>query len=514
MPEKSDIQLLRDYAASRDESAFREIVTRHADLVYSSALRQMGSPDLAADVVQSVFVDLARKAKSVADGFPAEASLVGWLYRGTRYAAFNHSRAARRRVSHERLAMEQLIANSEAGPDWEQICPVLDEAMAALNEDDREALLLRYFKNQDFRAVGAALGISDDAAQKRVSRAVEHLRELFAKRGVTVGAGGLVVVIAANAVQAAPAGLVATISAAALAGTAVTTTIATATKAIAMTTLQKTIIATTLAIVAGAGIYEARQASQLRDRVESLQQQQAPLADQVRQLQQERDTATNRLSSELPESERLRSNSAELLKLRGEVTQLRDQLARSRAASSAANTNDPFTQSALALAERAAELTRYLQQMPGKNIPETQFLPQNEWLNAAKDANFDNDIDIRKSLSTLRAQAKNRLPLGTALAAFTRANNGQLPADMSQLKPYLQSALLGAADDTTLDAILGRYQLLQAGNVSSFPAGTWFIGEKAPVDQGYDSRAKFGLNSSSVTSTGIGESGDPDDPSY
>src|SRR5207245_8141029 len=127
--------------------------------------------------------------------------------------------------------------------------PLLDEAMHALDDTDRAAVLLRYFENKSLREVGAALGASDDAAQKRVSRAVERLREFFAKRGVTVGASGLVVAITANAVQAAPVGLAVTIStAAAIAGTTIAAAAtATATKTIAMTTLQKTLIASTLA---------------------------------------------------------------------------------------------------------------------------------------------------------------------------------------------------------------------------------------------------------------------------
>ena len=99
--------------------------------------------------------------------------------------------------------------------DWTHIEPLLDEAMHALDDTDRAAVLLRYFENKSLREVGQTLGTSDDAAQKRVSRAVERLREFFAKRGVTVGASGLVVVISANAVQAAPVGLAVTISAAA-----------------------------------------------------------------------------------------------------------------------------------------------------------------------------------------------------------------------------------------------------------------------------------------------------------
>src|SRR5438552_4883884 len=92
--------------------------------------------------------------------------------------------------------------------DWAQIEPLLDEAMHALDATDRAAVLLRYFENKSLREVGVTLGTSDDAAQKRVSRAVERLREFFAKRGITMGASGLGLVISANAVQAAPVGLV------------------------------------------------------------------------------------------------------------------------------------------------------------------------------------------------------------------------------------------------------------------------------------------------------------------
>src|SRR5207247_1267427 len=184
--------------------------------------------------------DHTSRAGPVAEKLADDASLVGWLYRSTRFAALNQLRNDHRRLAHERQAMELLLSNSETAPDLDRIRPVLDEAMDNLSDEDRDALLLRYFKNHDFRDVGLALGLCDDGAQKRVSGAVERLREFPAKRGVTAGASGLVVVISANAVQSAPVGLAVTIStAAALAGTTVATTAtATATKAIAMTTLQ------------------------------------------------------------------------------------------------------------------------------------------------------------------------------------------------------------------------------------------------------------------------------------
>ena len=321
MPNQSDAQLLRDYAAHGAESAFAEIVARHTGLIYSAALRQSGSPELAREIAQNVLTDLARKSRTLAPQLTDNASLVGWLYRATRYAALTLLRDERRREVHQRLVMENFHPSSDPSTDWTRVAPVLDEAMAALNDTDREAVLLRYFQNHDFAAVGRALGVSDDAAQKRVSRAVERLREFLAQRGVTVGASGLVVVISTNAVLMAPAGLSAAITTAALAGTAVaTTTIAAATKTIAMTTLQKTLIAAALAAAIGTGIYEATQTARLRKELQTLQQQKA---EQIQQAQRERDETATRLAAMTDENNRLKTASSELLRLRAEVTRLR-----------------------------------------------------------------------------------------------------------------------------------------------------------------------------------------------
>src|ERR1035437_3903331 len=146
MHEKSDVQLLRDYAEDGHETALRELVTRHADFVFSAALRQVNSPDLAGDIAQGVFTDLARKARPLAEQMPG--SLAGWLHRGTRYAAFNHLRDTRRRLANEKQAMEQLLINSESAPDWELIRPVLDEALDSLGDEDREAQARRRLANE------------------------------------------------------------------------------------------------------------------------------------------------------------------------------------------------------------------------------------------------------------------------------------------------------------------------------------------------------------------------------
>jgi RNA polymerase sigma factor (sigma-70 family) len=321
--DQTDQQLLRDYAERQSEAAFGVIVQRYVDLVYSAALRLSCDAHAAKDVTQGVFVALAQNAQQLID----RPALAGWLHGTARNLAAKTVRSeVRRRAREQEVAVMNQILSAAPDSSWEHIAPHLDDALGELDDTDREAVLLRYFKNHDLRTVGATLGISDDAAQKRVSRAVERLREFFARRGVTVGASGLTVVISANAVQAAPVGLALTIStAAALTGTTLATTATvTATKAIAMTALQKTIVAATIAVFAGAGIYEARQASQLRDQVQTLQQQ-TPLLEHVQKLQSERDDATSRLAALRDENERLARNSGELLRLRGEVGVLRRQ---------------------------------------------------------------------------------------------------------------------------------------------------------------------------------------------
>ena len=391
----SDLDLLGQYARNQAQDAFTEIVRRHVDLVYSAALRQVRSPQLAEEVAQSVFTDLARNAGKL----KPDTVLTAWLYQVTRRTAVDVVRKESRRQLREQIASEMNAMNDTA-PDWTHVEPFLDEAMHTLDETDRAAVLLRYFENKSLREVGATLGTSDDAAQKRVSRAVERLREFFTKRGVTVGASGLVVVISANAVQAAPAGLAVTISTAAtLAGTTLATSAtATAIKTIAMTTLQKILITATITAAVGAGIYEACQASTMRSQNQTLQQQQAPLAEQIQQLQRERDNATKRLAELQAENEQLKSNrnTAELLKLRGEVARLRNEA------------NDPTDASAKALAAKMNKLKQRLAETPGAKIPELQFLTDQDWLNAAN-GKLDTDADYRRALASLRSAVEGKV---------------------------------------------------------------------------------------------------------
>ena len=215
MTEADDIELLRQYAGENSEAAFAALVTRHVNLVYSTALRSVGNSHSAEEITQAVFIILARKAKS----FSRQTILTGWLHQTARLTAANFLRTEIRRRNREQEAfMQSALSETET---WTQIAPLLDDAISKLGERDRNAILLRYFENKSAREMAAALRVDEPAAQKRVTRAVEKLRAFFAKRGVTLTAAAIAGAVSANSVQAAPVGLAATVTAAAAKGAAV-----------------------------------------------------------------------------------------------------------------------------------------------------------------------------------------------------------------------------------------------------------------------------------------------------
>jgi len=214
MNSSSDVELVSKFADAGLEGAFSELVDRYAALVYTVGCRVTGSPDMACDVTQMVFVDLLRKIpqlRLLLEREPAPESaralLSGWFHRAARYEALELIRSETRRKTRERVAMEGSTQNSETEPAWHSVRPLLDEALDSLEETDRRAVLLRYFQGAGFREIGAAFGISDDAAQKRVSRAVDRLREAFMQKGVVTSAAALAASLASHALEAMPAGL-------------------------------------------------------------------------------------------------------------------------------------------------------------------------------------------------------------------------------------------------------------------------------------------------------------------
>ena len=211
-----DMELVREYARHNSDEAFAALVSRHVNLVYSVALRQVRDLHLAGEITQSVFIILARKAASLGD----KTILSGWLCRTARYASANALTIQRRRQRREQEAHMQSILNDDANEPaetWNQIAPLLDGAMEKLGQKDHDALVLRFFEGKSFQEIGTAFGASENAAKKRVNYTLEKLRRFFSKHGFSSTAAILAGAISANSVQAAPVALAKSVTAAALA---------------------------------------------------------------------------------------------------------------------------------------------------------------------------------------------------------------------------------------------------------------------------------------------------------
>jgi uncharacterized protein (TIGR03435 family) len=253
-----DTELLREFAARHSEEAFRMLVERHIGFVYSVALRQLRNPSAAQEATQAVFIDLAAKAAVISE----KTILTGWLFRAVRFAAAKFIRAEVRRQRREREAaeMETTLQENNADSPWEQMEPLLNEALEELPEKDRCAVLLRFFEKKPLKDVAARLGLNEAAAKKRVGRAVEKLRLIFQKRGVVIPAAVIFATLSTQSVQAAPAGLASTIAATAILKSAALTKSTIVLKGIlklmALSKIKTAVVATVaLLLVAGTTTY-------------------------------------------------------------------------------------------------------------------------------------------------------------------------------------------------------------------------------------------------------------------
>ncbi len=306
-----DAELLRRYAEERSEGAFAELVRRRVGLVYSVAVRQCGGDaQLAEDVTQKVFTDLASKAGELA-GRPV---LSGWLYRSARFAAADVVRSERRRRVREEanaLMNESWAGKADAGvsADWEKLRPVLDEALAELGEDDRDAVALRFLEEKSFAEIGRRLELSEDAARKRVSRAVEKLQGLLARRGVTSTEAALALVLANQAAATVPAGLAASVTSGALAGAVgMGATAAAGGVAIFMGTTKLTVGLIGAVAVAGIGAawWGTSRAQEARAALATATQEQAALSAKLEKLE-------TRVQAERARVQRAETENARLL---------------------------------------------------------------------------------------------------------------------------------------------------------------------------------------------------------
>jgi RNA polymerase sigma factor (sigma-70 family) len=255
---QTDAQLLRQYVELKSQPAFAELAGRHTHWIYSSALRQVRDPHTAEDVVQAVFIVLARKAPELTK----ISALNAWLFQVTRYAAGHALRTDARRKHHERTAasMNQEMSDRDGDSLWQEVQPHLDELIARMRSEDRQALLLRFYQQKSMAEVGAALNVSEDAAKKRVARAVEQLRSSLNRTGIAVPGAALAAILVTSTTHPASASLVATCAATGVSSASIAaTTIAKGAGAAMVATKSKIAVVLVLLILlipaAGASIY-------------------------------------------------------------------------------------------------------------------------------------------------------------------------------------------------------------------------------------------------------------------
>lgn len=291
---ESDRDLLSLYAKEGRQAAFAEVVRRHTDFVYSTALRLVaGDTHLAQDVSQTVFTALANKAASLAH----HDSLLGWLHTATRYAASDAVRRERRRRTREQESSTMNDNLSASEPNWAQLQPLLDEAVGRLRVQDREAVLLRFFHSQTHREVGATLGLDETLVRKRVDRALEKMRAFLSRRGVTTTSALLATAITTHSVHAAPAGLATTLGSTSLAQAAKLGIMAKLLHGFTMTSKTKTAVAAAvLVIIAAIPItLQSRQTADLQKQNDDLARQNITLKNSLDQLNAELENVVSKI---------------------------------------------------------------------------------------------------------------------------------------------------------------------------------------------------------------------------
>lgn len=255
-----------------------------------------------------------------------------------------------------------------------------------------------------------------------------------------------------------------------------------------MTPSQKTVIAAVLAVATGIGIYEARQASQLREANETLRQQQAALAQQIQPLRRELEALTNRLAALADEAGKGKKDNAELLKLRGQASHLRTE--KQEASGSEARS----------WLDRANRLKQRLEESPNASIPELRLLKQQDWLDVVKRFDLKDEKEFPEAFSQARllAEMKVGAQLQAAMRKYAEANPGAYASDLSLLKPYLDPAID--------DSMLRRYVISPSDAVQSMKlGGEWVITLKAPVDAELDAQVAVGQDGFGSTSFGRSE---------
>ncbi|MGO8701494.1 MAG: sigma-70 family RNA polymerase sigma factor [Limisphaerales bacterium] len=424
MKMSEDATLLREYVENSSEPAFTALVERYVNLVYAAAWRIANQDSqLAQDVAQSVFTDFAVKARAL----PRDAHLGGWLYRHASFLAANAVRKEQRRRTRERQACEMNMANDESAI-WSSVSPLLDEAMRHLGAKDGRAVVLRFFEQKSFVAVGEALGISEEAARKRVDRALEKLRGFFARRGLSVSAAVLGSALESYGAAAAPAGLASMVASAALAGAAANGAAGCSLLSLMIITKTKIAAAAITTALAAAIVIQSQENSRLQ---RELRQEAARL--ETLRAENERLSQPHPVAAPELNPNQLR----ELARLRAEVGGLKDRLK---------NAKQPATEAKPGAARKpSAEET-------------------------------DDPADEQRKMAIAKMDFAKQWTL--AFFMFAQDHQGACPTNFDQAAAYFHQ------DPLDKDVTTNQFQLFYQGTLAQItnPANTIVLGETEPLE--------------------------------
>ena len=444
MTETSDAELLAAWVTQRREPAFHALVVRYAGLVHMASKRACGDDSLAADASQLVFIQLAQKAKSLL-GHP---SLAGWLHvtavMKTRELLGKNQRESRKRqLFHS--AMEPESSTPHDGV-WQEIQPHLNDALESLSKNDREAILLRFYRSLSVREIAATLGIANDAAQKRLDRATERLREKLTRRGVTTAGSLSAVMLAGYASEAKAASFSATLlSSNAIAASAVSSTGITSIALLIMTK-KTTIAAVALLLLAGGAAVAIKQPT-LLSKLASTPQEKRPTPSETASTTSESTSRSGGKKAGISDAD------AELIAKYGE--------SRTKLARYALNTSLEINELTLSLPEKFPDL---VVQQPIKSLRPEQF--------AATAETFKLNPQQLAELKRLTVEASaRRMSEKLKMVAFVRANartaTELLLAGDAVLKGKTSAENYHHLRDTSLPLVEMLHELLSSKFISS-----------------------------------------------
>jgi len=449
----SDSELLRLYAHERCERAFAELVRTHIDLVYSAAIRRVGGdPHAAAEVTQEVFTSMARHAADLS----RHPVLSAWLHTCTRNAVFNLRRRERRRELQKQqvYAMQDQPDSETRSLAWEEIRGVLDEALDTLSENDRQAIILRFFEEQSYPVMGEKLGLREATVRRRVDRALEKLRLRLQQKGIASTAAVLSGALSTHSVLGAPAGL-AGVVAATIAATPFLVPPPLIGLLHFMSVTKLTTIVAGLVIIVGGVVFLMPRSSE--PEVLAIP---AATAQPVVTL----------LERETPLQE----------KLAGVVKDYHD--------------NGGGVSSATAEAEaKIAALRDVLARLPEQGIPELKLATNADWHLAVEGA-LETAEDYRRALGKLRARAESQLAkrVQPALREYLQSNGGVFPTNTQELQLFVGGEVNRE--------MLGRYTIVPASEIKNVRmGGEWAITQRELIDSDYDSHSVIGPNGFGAT---------------